>query len=635
MNDEFNPVETFRRAVGAAMRAISEKDEVTVQFSSGPSAMEGNTARLPLPSRDLRPWEIAKVRGQSDALALKLRYHNEKTHHRMAPPLGEPRAVFDALEQARIEALGANRMRGVARNLTAALEDYCLSRGFPGIERREQAPLADAVRCLAREHFTGEATPEAAQKMLNFWRSTIESKAGAELMALAKCLDDQAAFAKRARHILADLGLIDEPGPEEDEPYEEESEENLAGEESPADSEGESTTGEDFQQFSDPDQGEDGNPEAAMDTLDEESDSDMHFGDAGDVPGEPGRPKLPKDSPQPDAPPYRPYTTAFDETVPADHLCEPDEKMHLRTQLDHKLAQLKDGVTTQLANRLQRLLQAKQTRSWEFDLEEGVLDASRLARVIVNPTYAISYKQETEMPFRDTIVSLLIDNSGSMRGRPITVAAMSAEVLSRTLERCGVKTEVLGFTTCAWKGGKSREKWIADGNPQNPGRLNDLLHIVYKAADEPWRRARNNFGIMLKEGLLKENIDGEALLWAHQRLMARPEQRRILMVISDGAPVDDSTLTHNPGNCLERHLRQVIDWIEQRSDVQLLAIGIAHDVTRYYRRAVTIFDASQLGGTMVEKLAELFEDVPDYRPVRRRVRRAQSGERTRERRLRI
>jgi len=251
---------------------------------------------------------------------------------------------------------------------------------------------------------------------------------------------------------------------------------------------------------------------------------------------------------------------------------------------------------------------AKQARSWDFDLDEGMLDASRLARVIVNPVYSLSYKMEKEMDFRDTVVSLLIDNSGSMRGRPITLAAMSADILARTLERCGVKVEILGFTTRAWKGGQSREKWLAAGKPAAPGRLNDLRHIIYKSSDAPWRRTRKNLGLMLREGLLKENIDGEALLWAHNRIVNRPEQRRILMVISDGAPVDDSTLSVNPGNFLEAHLRRVIEWIENYSPVQLVAIGIGHDVTRYYNRAVTIVDAEQLGSTMMEKLAELFDE---------------------------
>ncbi|MEW5704782.1 MAG: cobaltochelatase subunit CobT [Pseudomonadota bacterium] len=636
MAEEPNLVEAFRRALGAAMRAISEKEEVTVQFASGPPAMEGSTARLPLPSRDLRGWEVAKIRGESDSLALRLRYHDAKLHRRLAPAGDEARSVFDALEQARIEALGANRMKGVAQNLAAAIEDYCLNRGFAVIEKREQAPLADAVRFLAREHFTGEATPKSGQKMLGFWRSTIESKAGRDLLALSNTLYNQAAFAKKARRVLVDLGLAEAMNEEEEEGAEETPESQTA-EAGLAEKEEEGEGEEDFlQAYGEQEEGTDeATGEQMGEPAEEEFSSDLRPG-ADEAAGEPGRPRPPRDTAPHDAPAYRPYTMAFDEIVAAESLCTSEERAHLRNQLDQKLAQLKEGVTTQLANRLQRLLQAKQIRSWEFDLEEGVLDAARLARVVVNPAFPISFKQETETNFRDTVVSILIDNSGSMRGRPITVAAMSAEVLSRTLERCGVKTEVLGFTTRTWKGGKSREKWIADNSPANPGRLNDLLHIIYKSAEEPWRRARNNFGIMLKEGLLKENIDGEALLWAHQRLMARPEQRRILMVISDGAPVDDSTLTHNPGNCLERHLRTVIDWIETRSDAQLLAIGIAHDVTRYYQRAVTIFDAAQLGGAMVEKLAELFEDVADYTtPVRRRTQRALAGERARARRLRL
>jgi cobaltochelatase CobT len=265
------------------------------------------------------------------------------------------------------------------------------------------------------------------------------------------------------------------------------------------------------------------------------------------------------------------------------------------------------NVVTRLANRLQRRLMAQQARSWDFDQEEGLLDAARLARVVVSPGHSLSYKIERDTEFRDTVVSLLIDNSGSMRGRPIAIAAICGDILARTLERCGVSTEILGFTTRGWKGGQSREAWLTDGRPPNPGRLNDLRHIVYKRADEPYRRSRRNLGLMMREGLLKENIDGEALLWAHNRLVARPEERRILMVISDGAPVDDSTASANGGSYLERHLRQVIDWIEKRSTVELIAIGIGHDVTRYYNRAVTIMDADQLAGAMVEQLAQLFD----------------------------
>jgi cobaltochelatase CobT len=318
---------------------------------------------------------------------------------------------------------------------------------------------------------------------------------------------------------------------------------------------------------------------------------------------------------------YKPFTRAHDEEIKAEDLCDAEELSRLRQQLDQQLQHLQ-GVVSKLANRLQRRLLAQQTRAWDFDLEEGILDAARLARVVVNPMLALSYKRERDTDFRDTVVTLLIDNSGSMRGRPITVAAMCGDILSRTLERCAVKVEVLGFTTRAWKGGQSRERWVAEGKPRNPGRLNDLRHIIYKAADAPWRRARKNIGLMLREGLLKENIDGEALQWAYKRLLARPEHRRILMVISDGAPVDDSTLSVNPGNYLERHLRDVIREIESRNVVELVAIGIGHDVTRYYRRAVTIVDAEELGGTMMSKLTELFDEDAAAQWARASVERA-------------
>ena len=317
-------------------------------------------------------------------------------------------------------------------------------------------------------------------------------------------------------------------------------------------------------------------------------------------------------------PDYKPFTTKFDEVIHAEDLCDSDELTRLRAYLDKQLAHLQ-GVVGRLANRLQRRLMAQQNRSWEFDLEEGTLDPARLPRVVMDPFQPLSFKQEQDTNFRDTVVTLLLDNSGSMRGRPITVAATCADILARTLERCGVKVEILGFTTRAWKGGQARESWLQSGKPANPGRLNDLRHIIYKSADAPWRRARKNLGLMMREGLLKENIDGEALDWAHKRLLGRPEQRRILMVISDGAPVDDSTLSVNPGNYLERHLRFIIEEIETRSPVELIAIGIGHDVTRYYRRAVTIVDAEELGGVMTEKLAELFEENPP--PVSRAPRR--------------
>jgi len=443
------------------------------------------------------------------------------------------------------------------------------------------------------------------------WREAIESRCGPQLTKLARSMADQSAFAETTAALIHALGLIDDDDPslQDDEPEDEdesESEESSDGEQprtGGTDSGGEAALATDAGAAA-----EDGDdhPEAL-------AEGDLAPGAGDDAPAGPSPRRNDQSSlSNMDGPLYHPYTNSFDEVTDAAALCDTEEITRLRQQLDQQLANL-EGVVSRLANRLQRRLMAKQTRSWDFDLEEGLLDSGRLARVVVDPLHPLSFKMEKETDFRDTVVTLLIDNSGSMRGRPITVAAMSADILARTLERCGVKVEILGFTTRAWKGGNARERWVADGKPKNPGRLNDLRHIIYKDADQPWRRARRNLGLMLREGLLKEDIDGEALLWAHTRLLGRAEQRRILMVISDGAPVDDATLSANPGNYLERHLRDVIGWIEARSPVELTAIGIGHDVTRYYRRAVTLLDAEELGGTMMQNLAELFDNDPNVR----------------------
>ena len=349
--------------------------------------------------------------------------------------------------------------------------------------------------------------------------------------------------------------------------------------------------------------------ESAMESAQASTSDTFDDGELGDdeTPGEATRPNS-RGANEPRGPEYHAFAPKFDEVIAAEDLCDHDELERLRSYLDKQLAHLQ-GIVARLANRLQRRLMAQQNRAWEFDLEEGILDPARLSRVVTDPYHPLSFMHEKEATFRDTVVTLLLDNSGSMRGRPITVAATCADILARTLERCGVKVEILGFTTRAWKGGQSREAWLAAGKPANPGRLNDLRHIIYKSADAPWRRARKNLGLMMREGLLKENIDGEALDWAHKRLLGRSEQRKILMMISDGAPVDDSTLSVNPGNYLERHLRHIIEEIETRSPVELIAIGIGHDVTRYYRRAVTIVDAEELGGAITEKLAELFSET--------------------------
>ncbi len=597
-------IDLFRRALAGAARAIARDPDVEVAFASEAAPPSGKTARVPSPGPSMQPKLVAEARGAADSLALRLRHHNDRLHASAAPVDPDARAVFDALETARFEALGARIMSGVRNNLSELTEARVRGDAILRARSAEEVPLATAIGLLARERLTGDAPPASARSGLDLVAPWIEEKAGVELDALALTLDDQAAFAKVARRLLEDLDLA--AASEESEQPPEEGGEGEEGEEGgPEQGEDENETG--------PSAGE---AEMRAEQADQEGDADtspqeMELGDDeladGDDTAEsalsaPARRNWDL-SPETD---YKPFTTRFDEMVEADELCDEEELTRLRAYLDQQMGGL-HNVVTKLANRLQRRLMAQQARSWDFDQEEGLLDAARLARVVVNPMHSLSYKIERDTEFRDTVVGVLIDNSGSMRGRPIAIAAICADILTRTLERVGVASEVLGFTTRAWKGGQSRELWLSDGRPANPGRLNDLRHIVYKRADEPYRHAKRNLGLMMREGLLKENIDGEALLWAHNRLIARPEERRILMVISDGAPVDDSTASANGGAYLERHLRQVIEWVERRSTVELVAIGIGHDVTRYYSRAVTIMDAEQLGGAMIEQLARLFE----------------------------
>jgi cobaltochelatase CobT len=584
------------------LRAIAQVPEVQVAYQPGPSGLSGKRARLPLPTRALPPAEMAKLRGAADAIALKLRHHDEGVHAARVPTRREAREVYDALEDVRVEVIGSQHMAGVAANLRARLTEQCEAEGYDRMTRKDQLPLSAALGLLAREKLSGEPVPAAARRVLDLWRDTLGAKAEGPLAEMAQAAGDQDAYARAARKLLTALDLAEAEVETESEQDEEEGE---GGETSPQ----QDQSGEGEAQAQDQESMLGAQPESMQgDAAEDETQEGEEEGAAADGDDRPGGPTQRRDVPQVDDPSaYKAFTKNFDEVIEADDLCDADELARLRQQLDQQLSHLQ-GVVSKLANRLQRRLLAQQQRAWEFDLEEGILDVARLARIVANPTHSLSYKREREADFRDTVVSLLIDNSGSMRGRPITVAAMCSDILARTLERCGVKVEILGFTTRAWKGGQSRERWVQEGKPRNPGRLNDLRHVVYKSADQPWRRARKNLGLMLREGLLKENIDGEALDWSYRRLLARTEHRRILMVISDGAPVDDSTLSVNPGNYLERHLRKVIAEIEGRELVELIAIGIGHDVTRYYRRAVTIVDAEELGGTMMKKLAELFDE---------------------------
>jgi cobaltochelatase CobT len=607
MNGQPNesPVEIFKRVTAAAVRAVTADATVSVSFGSPPGGASGKAMRLSQPSPQLSLAETGRLRGEADSEALRLRYHDEGLHRRWRPAGPTAAAIFDAVEQVRVETLGARRMIGVAANLSAAVHDHCRRRGFADIQAREDAPLSEAIRLLAREALSGEPPPDVARNLLDLWRPALTRPVKRELAQLRTYLKDQDRFAEAMRRLISALGLGEEDTFEEEQTAGDREDEDSEAFQTPT--EGSETTAAAALSSAGGDPRDSACGEAMSDAL-AMADAEHLAGAGDDQPGHAARRQPgPRGSNEPREAFYRPYVTEFDEVVAAADLCDPEELSRLRVGLDQQLAN-QQRVISRLANRLQRRLLAKQSRAWEFDLDEGYLDAARLARVVANPIHSLSYKREKETDFRDTVVTLLIDNSGSMRGRPITVAAISADILARTLERCGVKVEILGFTTRAWKGGQSRERWVADGKPPNPGRLNDLRHIIYKAADTPWRRARKSLGLMLREGLLKENIDGEALLWAHERLLGRPEQRRILMVISDGAPVDDSTLSVNPGNYLERHLRDVIETVETGSPIELIAIGIGHDVTRYYQRAVTIVDAEQLGGTMMENLSELFDE---------------------------
>lgn len=603
-----NPADPFKKALSEATKVIADNPDLSVSFSVDPPGLTDDAVRLPQVTRRMTRDEVLLARGTADAYALKHKFHNAATHTRYVPEGQMARDIYDAMETARCEAMGARLMPGTAGNIDAKIGADADRRGFEQIKDSANAPLADAAGYLVRHLATGRDLPAGAQNVMDLQRAFIEGEAAETLEDLEASLSDQKTFAKFTRQIIEDLGYGDQLGDDPD--MEDDSAED------DAESDDEQTEDEQGQEESqDQSDDADAEPEQSQDDTQDQSEAqvsmddlaDMEMGDEAEMPDGEAPLEPPPPAPASEADPnYLVYLTDHDEEIRAEDLAEPAELERLRAYLDQQLDPLK-GAVGRLANKLMRRLQAQQNRSWEFDLEEGILDAGRLARVVANPTTPLSFKREKDTEFRDTVVTLLIDNSGSMRGRPISIAAICADVLARTLERCQVKVEILGFTTRAWKGGQAREKWLNDGRPQQPGRLNDLRHIIYKSADAPWRRARPNLGLMMKEGLLKENIDGEALEWAHKRIANRPEARKILMVISDGAPVDDSTLSVNPANYLEKHLRDVIDMVEKRKAVELLAIGIGHDVTRYYERAVTITDVEQLAGAMTEQLASLFD----------------------------
>ena len=600
MSDRNEPLEIYKRATTATLRAIAENDELDVTFGKGAAALRGNSIHVPLPNLGCSEEELNAIRGVGDEFALKLRYHDEAVHRRNAPRAGPAQEMFEWVEDARVASIGSMRMEGVAKNLEASLEAICRQAAFDTVTAETEAPLSVAVGLIVRQRLTGRALPPSAENVVRFWRDFVEERAGEHIQGLADYVQDQREFAGRCRSILADLGFAADL---DDQPEYNDSDQEMESVEDGAEPDAEFAP-EDVVLDEDSMGDEDGQGEATV----VEMDADMDLSELGaeseseDAPNfspdELGRIRVGHE--------YAAYTDEFDEVVKAQDLCGPEELLRLRQMLDQQLLSLQHA-TSKLANRLQRRLLAKQNRTWEFAVDEGILDTSRLAQVVIDPMNPLAFKQEKQTDFRDTVVTMLIDSSGSMRGRSITIAAVCGDILGRTLERCSVRVEILGFTTRAWRGGQSREEWINAGKPANPGRLNDLRHIIYKSADDPWRHARRNLGLMMREELLKENIDGEALIWAHNRLVIRQEQRKVLMVISDGLPVDNSTLLVNPSSYLEQHLKYAIESIENHSPVELIAIGIGHDVTHHYRRAVTITDAEQLGGAMTEQLAALFE----------------------------
>lgn len=607
-----NPADPFKKALAEATKTMADDPEMSVSYSVDPPGMNKEGVRLPQVSRRMTRDEVLLARGTADAFALRRKFHDEATHNRYAPTGQLARDIYEAMETARCEAVGARAMPGTAGNIDAKIGHEADRKGYGQITSTQDAPLSVAAGYLVRHLATGRDLPAGAANVMNLWRGFIEEQASGTLENLDHVLADQAAFARLARKVISDLGYGDQLGDDPDAPDEDDLNDEAQEDEQEPESNGQDQSQEDEAEAS-PEQSQEQQQDQSQAQVSMEDSADMEEGEEQEMPEGEAPLEPPPPAPHSAADPnYAVYTTEFDEEIRAEDLAEPAELERLRAYLDQQLDPLK-GAVSRLANKLQRRLQAQQNRSWLFDLEEGTLDAGRLARVVANPTTPLSFKQEKDTEFRDTCVTLLLDNSGSMRGRPISIAAICADVLARTLERCSVKVEILGFTTRAWKGGQNRERWLAQGRPQQPGRLNDLRHIIYKGADAPWRRARPNLGLMMKEGLLKENIDGEALEWAHRRMLARPEARKILMVISDGAPVDDSTLSVNPANFLEKHLRDVIAMVERKKAVELIAIGIGHDVTRYYQRAVTITDVEQLAGAMTEQLAGLFDSDPRKR----------------------
>lgn len=602
----YNP-ERFKQALIGTIHTLSGYTATNINFCSSTvnnrqyqSKNNKENVHLPQPPEIQDAKTLQFIRGQADALALYLKYHDNDLPSPPDLTSEDAQNSFNALEQVRVEALGSKKMAGIAANLQAVMEHNSHIEGHARMDKAEQLSPAKALSLLVYETLTEKTVPKASRKILQLWRNQLTPQGEKALKAMKEALTDQDHYAQATKQLLQAYRLLEGEEEKSDNGKEESSQDtadqNKDSNPDYPEEKQEQQESELKQQFS----------QIPLNMEDQEKPDSVMGSDKSEKAGGPSQ-QPPDTLADVEDASYHIYTKLFDEVVTAEQICDVNELDFLRNQLDQQLQEIQN-IISKLANRLQRKLMSQQIRSWNFDQEEGLLDASKLTRIITNPTNSLSFKQEKSTGFKDTIVTLLIDNSGSMRGRPISIAAMCGDILARTLERCSVKVEILGFTTQTWKGGRSREKWLADKRPQNPGRLNDLRHIIYKAADQPWRRAKRNLGLMLKDGLLKENIDGEALFWAWQRLKTRVEKRKILMVISDGAPVDDSTLSTNGSEYLENHLKRMIRKIENRAEIELVAIGIGHDVTRYYKHAVTITKAEELGGTMIHELTKLFDE---------------------------
>tara|TARA_B100001105_G_scaffold98259_1_gene78391 strand:+ start:113 stop:1918 length:1806 start_codon:yes stop_codon:yes gene_type:complete len=586
--------ERFKSAVSSAVKVISEKFDIEIKFGNDTNVKK-NSLNLPEIINLKNLQDFTNLRAFADSEALKIKYTNKKIYLENEPKGTTAKVLYAIAEKIRCEKIGSDKLIGIRNNITQCYENKFKDKKIEEIKTESDVPITEAFELYLRNHFFNIKQNGATKKVLSYWKDLFDKNLNKKFSELDNSLKNQSKFS----HIMAEL--IDNLDFEDSDAKEKEEKNEATKDNSSSEDENEENKPTDNEKKQEND--------ANINTIQSDSESFKENEDSDnksltkekiDENSRKNFKSLLKQK-------YKIFTNEYDEIIEAENLEKADEITRLRKNLDQQLTNLQN-VVTKLANKLQRQLLAKQKRSWEFDLEEGMLDSSKLSRIIMDPFHPLSFKVEKKTEFKDTIVTLLIDNSGSMRGKPISVAAICADILSRTLERCSVKVEILGFTTKNWKGGKSREKWNSNNKPANPGRLNDLRHIIYKSADKPWRQSKKNLGLMLKEGLLKENIDGEALTWAFKRITKRKEERKILMIISDGAPVDDSTLSVNSGDYLEKHLKQTVKWIEENSNIEIVAIGIGHDVTRYYKKAIKIADVQELGDVMVNQLTNLFSE---------------------------